>query len=226
MRILLAEDIDINRDVALGQLQRLGYTVDVVGDGNEVLEAIEFINYGVIPMDCQMPKLDGYETTRRIRGREANSDVAPIYIIAITAHANAGDREKCLSAGMDDYLSKPLRPAELRGALERAFTKIGQGTAGTAVPDAETALSPARGAAIDAPVDMERLIELTGGKPEALGTLADRYAREADVMTQSLALAVRTGSTGEIKHWTHKLRGPSGTCGMIAVVPSLRELER
>src|SRR5882762_5200089 len=198
MRILLAEDIDINRDVALGQLQKLGYTVDVVADGNEVLEAIEFIRYEVILMDCQMPQLDGYETTRRIRQREANSESAPIYIIAITAHANAGDRETCLAAGMDDYLSKPLRVAELRGALERAFTKIGHGTNGVAVPEGETAVSSAEGAAVDAPVDIERLIELTGGKPQALRKLADRYAGEADVMTQSLALAVRTGSAGEI----------------------------
>ena len=116
VRILLAEDNIINQKVALGLLQNIGYGADVANNGLEVLAALDLRPYDVILMDCQMPELDGYETTQRIRGRP---DCQSMRIIAMTANAMRGESEKCLEAGMDDYLSKPVRLESLREMLGR-----------------------------------------------------------------------------------------------------------
>jgi two-component system, sensor histidine kinase and response regulator len=125
LRVILAEDNPVNQKVALAQLRALGCQADVAANGLEVIAAIEHIRYDVIVMDCQMPEMDGYEAAREIRRRERDATRpcpwhAPIYIIAMTANAMQGDRDKCLEAGMNDYVSKPARPAELQGTLEKA----------------------------------------------------------------------------------------------------------
>jgi two-component system sensor histidine kinase/response regulator len=124
MRILLADDNRTNRKVALGQLRILGYTAETAANGLEAIKALELVSYDLILMDCQMPELDGYEATRIIRTREQALDglcpwKAPVHIVAMTAHAMQGDREKCLAAGMDDYLTKPVGTPELKAVLER-----------------------------------------------------------------------------------------------------------
>ena len=116
VRILLAEDNIINQKVAIGLLNNIGYKADVANNGVEVLAALEVKPYDVILMDCQMPELDGYETTQRIR---ANTKYGALRIIAMTANAMRGESEKCLDAGMDDYLSKPVRLESLRDMLAR-----------------------------------------------------------------------------------------------------------
>jgi signal transduction histidine kinase/PleD family two-component response regulator len=124
MRVLVAEDNQVNQKVALGQLNKLGVTADVAANGHEVLAALPRMHYDVILMDCLMPDMDGYETTRMIRKMEGDPEKTcpwkgPIHIIAMTANAMQGDRERCLAEGMDDYVSKPVRLADLKAVLTR-----------------------------------------------------------------------------------------------------------
>jgi signal transduction histidine kinase/CheY-like chemotaxis protein len=117
LAILLAEDNEVNQKVAKRLLANMGYEAEIVGDGLRAIEALEATPYDVVLMDVQMPELDGLEATRRIRARWPDR---PVHIIAMTANAMAGDRDACLAAGMNDYVSKPIRPPELAAALARA----------------------------------------------------------------------------------------------------------
>jgi len=121
LRILLAEDNKINQMVAVKQLNRLGCAqVDVAVNGIEAVNARQQGCYDLILMDCQMPEMDGYQATQQIREWERSRNLPRIRIIAMTANAMQGDRELCLAAGMDDYMSKPIGSKELRIAIGKA----------------------------------------------------------------------------------------------------------
>jgi CheY-like chemotaxis protein len=119
LRILVAEDNVVNQRVTALQLQKLGHKTDIAANGLEVMEALERAKYDVILMDCQMPEMDGYETTRRIRADERYDKIK---IVAMTANAMIGDREACIDAGMNGYVSKPTRLEDLEIALKEVQT--------------------------------------------------------------------------------------------------------
>jgi len=123
MRILLAEDNIINQKVAVKMLEKLGYSVDVVSDGEKAVKALESTPYNLILMDCQMPQMDGYEATKVIRSPDSAVSNHNVLIIALTANAMKGDKEKCLNAGMNDYISKPVKPNDLDLIIEKWFIK-------------------------------------------------------------------------------------------------------
>jgi CheY-like chemotaxis protein len=121
LKVLLAEDNAVNQKVALRFLERMGYNADAVGNGLEVVNAFQNRDYDLVLMDLQMPEMDGLEASRRIR-RTLPADRQP-KIIALTANAMQGDREICLDAGMDDYISKPVKMHEIVAAIRRQFSK-------------------------------------------------------------------------------------------------------
>ena len=126
LRVLVADDNAVNRLVAVGMLKRLGYAPDTAADGLQVLQALEAGTYDVILLDVAMPEMDGYETARRIHGKWAANENERPRLIALTGYAMTGDRERSLDAGMDDYITKPLRIEDLKAALGRAAAEIGR----------------------------------------------------------------------------------------------------
>ncbi|MGV3774772.1 MAG: response regulator [Verrucomicrobiales bacterium] len=217
VRILLAEDNSVNRMVALGQLARLGYKADAVANGAEAVEVIKKVPYDIILMDCQMPEMDGYEATMLIRQHEKKvaRQPAPVYIIAMTAHALQGDREKCIAAGMNDYMSKPVMAIDLQNALGRFSALQSEGN--------KQAVSPLQE---DSFLDYDRLKDAVDNDPVYLIELIDLYLKEAGKTMAALSQAVSSNSLKEIAQFSHKLAGSSTTCGLKQFAATLRSLEK
>jgi PAS domain S-box-containing protein len=187
-RVLVAEDNAVNQKVVVAQLHKLGYEADVVGDGLEALEALKRIPYDLVFMDCQMPELDGFEATAEIRKREG--DVKHTPVVAMTASALQGDREKCLSAGMDDYLAKPVHIKDLEKALARWDV------------------------AVDAAV-LASLRELGGTKdPGYLSGLISVFLEDSAKRLEALCGAVASGDAKALERAAHALKGSSGNMGV------------
>jgi signal transduction histidine kinase/two-component SAPR family response regulator/HPt (histidine-containing phosphotransfer) domain-containing protein len=245
LRILLCDDNAINQKVASRILAQLGYKPDLAGNGVEALSAIDKISYDLIFMDVMMPEMDGLEATHNIRERQKLAThphyQRPIIIIAMTAQAMQGDREKCLESGMDDYLSKPIRPKDLRDALERWGSKATPpsptATDTVPVPEANQVASapivvpakpapppPSRGGPL--PVEMERLRDLTDGNQDSLRELVDLYYRQTSQQLSQLESAVKNRSADEVRRVAHSCAGASATLGMSRLVPLLRAMEK
>lgn len=235
LRVLLCDDNVINQKVATRLLGQMGYTPKIAGNGVEALAAIDSAPFDLIFMDVMMPEMDGLEATRQIRARQQDRAMnqnykSPMIIVAMTASAMPGDREKCLEAGMDDYLSKPVRPEDVRAVIERWGEKAALDAANLAK---DSALESARLMAnTDTPmnnqpaVDMERLNEFTEGNPENLTELATLYVKQTSEQMEQLQNAVKTGDAAGIRRIAHSCAGASATCGMKRIVPLLREMER
>ena len=208
--ILLAEDNLVNQKVAVRQLEKLGYRTDAVSNGCEALAALEKNSYDLVLMDCQMPVMDGYEAVAEIRRREGSGKHT--IIVAMTAHAMKGDREKCLAAGMDEYLSKPVKHQELETLLNRMFARQ------LAVPEYEAEL---KGTA--APIDIEQMRDVMG---DELDEILDLYLTGMSQDLERLATAIQANDMHEVSLIAHNCAGTSATCGMTAIVPPFRSIEK
>ena len=212
--ILLAEDNIVNQKVAVRQLMKLGYRADAVANGREALEAIDRMTYDLVLMDCQMPEMDGYEATAEIRRREGTSRHTPI--VAMTANALQGDREKCIAAGMDDYVSKPVRPEELSKVLGRLLSRTTVEVESRRSEEMENL----------PPVDMERLYQAMGTERTEMQEILDIYLEEMPVSLERLRLAIARDDANEVGLVAHNCSGTSANCGMTALVAPFQELER
>ena len=233
LRILLCEDNAINQKVAARILKLLGYECDLAANGREGLEALDRRHYDLVFMDLMMPEMDGLAATHAIRERQKDATAHPNYqsrilIIAMTAHAQQSDRESCLAAGMDDYLAKPIRPADLRGAIERWAPQIHPVPAQPA-PDATTAAATAQAVPAPAgepPVDMSRMLDLTNGNPESLRELVDMFYKQTARQLDEIEEAVRANKSAEVGHVAHSCKGASATLGMTRLAAALLKLEK
>ena len=244
LRVLLCDDNVVNQKVALRLLQQLGYRADLAANGVEALAALDRQPYDLIFMDVMMPAMDGLEATRQIRERQKSKDrypnfKDPIIIIAMTASAMQGDREKCLASGMDDYVAKPVRLEDVRRMVERwAATARAEGDPRPASVTEETAPSPVAAATAapttatpaaapeDSPVDVERLQDFTSGDPNNLRELVDLYLKQTDEQMGQIEAAVKAGDAQQLRRVAHSCAGASATVGMKKLAPMLKDLER
>ena len=236
LRILLAEDHPTNQKLALRLLERLGYRADVAANGLEALEALERQPYDVILMDMQMPEMDGLDTTRHIRSHWPG-DQGP-HIIAMTANAMQGDRELCLAAGMNDYVSKPIRVEELIRALteSRAFDpSLDYAEPTTAVrppqkqveapqPDGQMSDSSPSSAVLDQAA-LTMLLDLLGGEKALMVELIDSFLEEAPLLLARLSQAAQEGDAAGVRMAAHTLKSSSNDFGATELARMCQELE-
>lgn len=213
-RILVVEDNPVNRKVVTLQLESLGYEVEAVSTGSEAVKAVADSKYDLVLMDCQMPEMDGFQATQRIRKAEAITGTH-IPIVALTANAMQGDRERCIGAGMDDYVSKPVSPSDLLTVLERWIGK------GAKEPHpGQQATSPATGSSLEdegsgegSVVAVEELLATYGSDKGKVGRLLELYASSTAQTLQELVAAVESRNAKATKDAAHEMKGASNMVG-------------
>ncbi len=195
--VLVAEDNAVNQQVAVGMLERAGHEARVAANGREALALLEKEAFDVVLMDVQMPELDGLETTAAIRERERTKG-GHLPIVALTAHAMKGDAERCLAAGMDAYLAKPLQPRELAAAIDGVL-----GSAATGAAADRPSGAPSRSGVLD----LARLLERVGGDRKALAELVRIFRADAPKQVARIRKAVRESDAAELRAAAHALKG-------------------
>jgi len=239
-RILVVEDNRINQMVAMGVLNELGLSADVVANGLEALtslkESLKSHPYSVVIMDCQMPEMDGYEASRRIRLGEAGIENIKTPIIAMTANAMQGDKEKCLTAGMDDYLTKPIEPIKVN---EKLMLWLGVKTPIETTLKSEEltkAPSPIDSKEVQKPEDEDdsiwqksALLRRLGGNPKKMALLVKCYLEDSQDKTLELENAINEENWQQINYNLHSIKGAVGNLGGTQVqsfVASIEELSK
>ncbi|MBL9136719.1 MAG: response regulator [Verrucomicrobiales bacterium] len=240
-RILLVEDNRTNQEVATAILLKLGHRVDAVANGSEAIQALRSIRYDLVLMDCQMPVMDGFEATRHIRGGTEGVLDPRIPVIAMTACAMRGDREKCEAAGMDDYLTKPVKPAELAIVIERWRGPNGGSSAGPSLlPDTasgdgnrpsialpQTGRRFSASSSLDGSpvIDTEDLLERTMGDREFARDVSRTFLQTAPDQLAHLETLIRSGQAAEAAREAHSIKGAAANIGATALSRAAAELE-
>lgn len=220
LRILVAEDHEPNRRLAKYMLESLGHRADYAANGREAVAAWERSDPDVIIMDCQMPGMDGFEATREIRRREAarsTGGARRVRIIALTANAVKGDRERCLAAGMDGYLSKPYTAEQLGAALQQHL-----GRPGEEAPPAKTEPEPQAGVGFDPQRPAELCAEL--GEEGVLAIMED-FLRELPETVGRLTSLASSGPVEELARLAHSIQGIGYSVGLEKLAGECRALE-
>ena len=212
LRVLVAEDNPTNQTLVAALLKQKGYGVTIVGDGRQAVDRATSASFDVILMDVQMPEMSGLEATSAIRQHERTTG-RRTPIVALTARAMAGDREQCLEAGMDAYVSKPLRPEELFSAIDAVVTRQSDAAAPTA---------PAGAGA----VDRDTLLAGFGGRADLLKDVIDVFLEDAPAILTRLDGALRAGNGGEVAAAAHALKGAVGLFSQGPAYEGARRLEQ
>jgi two-component system, sensor histidine kinase and response regulator len=215
-KALLVEDNAVNQKLARRLLEKLGVHVTLADNGYEAVERLKQKSFDIVLMDCQMPVMDGYEATTQIRGGAAGDVRRQVPIIAMTANALTGDRDRCLLAGMDDYLAKPVVPDQLRVALERTFTRQ------SAIPKSADAEQAAQIGEPSAPIwDIERLLESIGDDPAFVAELIDVFL---DTTADKIGL-LAAASPAEVVRIAHGVKGAAANIHANNLAARAAELE-
>jgi two-component system sensor histidine kinase/response regulator len=217
-RILLAEDNLVNQKVALRLLEKLDYLVSVVADGRAAVAAWQSGNFDLILMDCQMPQMDGYTATREIRKLEHGE--ARIPIVALTAHAMKGAQERCLAAGMDDYLSKPIDRIKLDACLDRLLSGAGATVSMRAIQESPVVADIAKD-----PVDWGALLESVDGDEAFALDLANTFIATSDQELAAITRALNTGDGAAVRDSAHALKGAGANLHASAATLAAAQLE-